>query len=629
MKKFLQFKKGLKFDQYTLQRHIASGGNGEVWVAKDTTYNSYAIKLLTKIKNKNYNRFKNEVKIVHENFDIKGILPIIYHSLPQNPSTVTPYYLMPLAVTLFDALKTSTSLEIVKLMVEVADTLTELHNRDISHRDIKPANLLFYENRICLSDFGLVDFPEKKDLTSKREDVGPKWTMAPEMRRNAYSADGKKADPYSFIKSLWILLTKQPKGFDGQYFPDTILDLKEYVSLAYYQTLNDLLITCTDNDPNKRLSAEQISNRLKEWIKVEEDYDSRNPLQWKDAQKKLFPTGVPTRAIWEGLENIINVLNELSIIETLNHLFLPDGGGLNLIGVKKSHEDGCIEINVGFPIILKPKRLIFESFDYVEEWNYFRLESDVLNPSEYYPKVVDYEILTELEPLLYTDYKCSDYNDFNGKELPENARSIKRHLSEDSFVIFQNTSTYNKISSTYDGRHNKMTADQFREYIGRAVKEISQEKELQKNESTPTSKIRTIKPTSFRSKNRRLNISEIKLLKKIIALAKDKGSESDEIHKKFGLTDGFNFFDDNTTKSLYEPRPKSDLLKKFLENLSQKQLALVTAVMYGGRDGILPVWGTQLDIMINRFLNHYDLVYSICEKAPLAEYIKKGIRLYR
>jgi hypothetical protein len=51
--------------------------------------------------------------------------------------------------------------------------------------------------------------------------------------------------------------------------------------------------------------------------------------------------------------------------------------------------------------------------------------------------------------------------------------------------------------------------------------------------------------------------------------------------------------------------------------------------MYGGRDGILPVWGTQLDIMINRFLNHYDLVYSICEKAPLAEYIKKGIRLYR
>ena len=625
----MQFKKGLKFDQYTLQKYIASGGNGEVWVVKDTSKNFYAIKLLTKIKNKNYNRFKNEVKIVHANSDIKGILPIINYSLPKDPSTETPYYLMPIAEPLFDVLKTNTPIETVKFMIEVADTLAELHNRGISHRDIKPANLLFYEGRICLSDFGLVDFPDKKDLTSKREDVGPKWTMAPEMRRNAYSADGQKADSYSFIKSLWILLTKQPKGFDGQYFPETILDLKHHVSLSYYQPLNELLTICTDNDPDNRLSADQISKLLKEWIKVEEDYKSRNPLQWKDIQKKLFPAGVPNRAIWEDLESIIKVLNELSFTEDLNHMFLPGGGGLNLTGVKKSHEKNCIEIDVSFPIILKPKRLVFESFNYSEEWNYFRLESDKLSPSGYYQKVVDYECLTELEPLLYTDYKCSDYNDFNGKELPKNARSIQRHLSEDSFVIFQRTSTYNKISSTYDGRHNKMTADQFREYIGGAVKQISQDKKFQKNDSISTEKISTLIPSSFRSKNRRLEISEIKLLKKIIMLAKDRDSEAEEINKKFNLNGFDSAQSDNFFKAINEPRPKSKLLGDFLDGLSQKQLALITAVMYGGRDGILPSWATQLDILFNRFLKDKDLVDTICEKAPLAEYLKKGIRLYR
>jgi len=70
---------------------------------------------------------------------------------------------MPLAMPLFEVLKNSKPIEIVEYMVEVADTLSELHNRNISHRDIKPANLLLYRGRIHLSDFGLVDFPDKKD----------------------------------------------------------------------------------------------------------------------------------------------------------------------------------------------------------------------------------------------------------------------------------------------------------------------------------------------------------------------------------------------------------------------------------------------------------------------------------
>jgi len=39
--------------------------------------------------------------------------------------------------------------------------------------------------------------------------------MDPEMRRNPDKADGKCADVYSLAKTLWILLTKETKGFEA------------------------------------------------------------------------------------------------------------------------------------------------------------------------------------------------------------------------------------------------------------------------------------------------------------------------------------------------------------------------------------------------------------------------------
>jgi len=50
-----KFKKGIEFGPYILQRYIASGGNGEVWVAENAQGQDYAIKLLTKISKKSYN----------------------------------------------------------------------------------------------------------------------------------------------------------------------------------------------------------------------------------------------------------------------------------------------------------------------------------------------------------------------------------------------------------------------------------------------------------------------------------------------------------------------------------------------------------------------------------------------
>ena len=457
-----------------MMKLLARGGNGEVWTAKDIDSQNVAVKILVTLGEKRYMRFEDEVSVVESNSDIEGIIPIFSHGKIDLSSTEIPYYIMPIAQSIEIALKNRTIIEKIGLLIEVAKTLKQLHGRGISHRDLKPPNLLYYRDRICISDFGLADFPEKGDLTEKWEDIGPKWTMAPEMRRNASSADGRKADIYSFAKSIWILITNQRKGFDGQYFPDTVLDIKSLSGMEFTSPLDSLLQISTDNDPDKRPSIDTVIDELLNFQKMLENYFQRNKLQWKDVQNKLFPLGLPSRSIWEDRDDIIFILNQLAPTKDLNHMFLPDGGGLDLLGAKESYEPDCIELDFGSPIILKPKRLIFESFNYEEEWNYFRLETDKLEPSGYFEKNVDREYLTEIEPFVYSDYRCWEYDDINGNPLPEGSRPIDRITCECSFVIFQNTSQYNKIGSTYDGRHNKVSAEGFRKYIKRGIKKLKE-----------------------------------------------------------------------------------------------------------------------------------------------------------
>lgn len=57
-----------------------------------------------------------------------------------------------------DYLKSKSPLETVREIIVLAETLKELHGRNIAHRDIKPQNILAIDNRLCLADFGLVTY---------------------------------------------------------------------------------------------------------------------------------------------------------------------------------------------------------------------------------------------------------------------------------------------------------------------------------------------------------------------------------------------------------------------------------------------------------------------------------------
>jgi serine/threonine-protein kinase len=376
---------------------------------------------------------------------------------------------MPVAVP-FEKYEANRSTEqIVEDFVLLATTLEMLHSKSIHHRDIKPANLLYWNGRLCFSDFGLVKYPEREEITPKKRDVGPKFTMAPEMRRYAAAADGGPADVYSFCKTLWIAITRQNQGFDGQYTTNSIVSLKSFVPTLYTTTLDQLFVECTDNDPRRRPDIKQVTPRLKEWLKVVGDFHARNQSEWAELQHTLFPCGTPTRVTWEQIDATCAVLEEIAKVPALNHMFYPSGGGNTITAVSRASEHGLIALHVGecSAVLLRPKKLTYESFGIDPNWNYFRLEAAPLEPTGIRGAVDSdgiYEALTEISPGKYIPYHHWANNDYQGQLLPSEARPINRFL-KGSFVFFGTRSTYNQDPRAYDARHDEMTEDEFRQYI--------------------------------------------------------------------------------------------------------------------------------------------------------------------
>ncbi|NWA24598.1 protein kinase [Pseudomonas gingeri] len=462
-------KKGQKFGKWTLEEAIGEGGNGEVWLVSKTNDKSHALKLLKSVTPESYERFKIEIDALEKLGSTPGIVPLIDKHLPEKKEG-KPWFVMPIAMPFEKYIKGKKPKTIIQDFIELALTIDTPHQNSISHRDIKPANFLYFKNRLCLSDFGLVKYPERENITPPKRDVGAKFTMAPEMRRHASRADGLAADVYSFAKSLWIALTGKELGFDGQYnSASPELALKTYLPDIYTTTLDRLLYECTDTDPSLRPPIALAAKRLQEWLAIIENFHTRNLTEWTELTQKLFPLGAPARTTWTEIDIICAVLSEIAKVPALNHMFYPTGGGNTITGVRRTTEERMIELLIGDGTaeILRPKKLTYESFGHDTSWTYFRLEVDTLKPTGIKEALSEdgiREDLMELGPGKYISYSTLEKMEYHDEPLPESPRSIGRYL-KGSFVFFSTRSAYNGDTSTYDARHNKMTEKEFRKYI--------------------------------------------------------------------------------------------------------------------------------------------------------------------
>lgn len=205
------------------------------------------------------------------------------------------------------------------------------------------------------------------------------------------------------------------------------------------------------------------------------DFAAENRSAWLAAIQTAFGSVPPSTAEWRSISEMQRILKPF-MGQSLNHVMLPGGGGVDFHDVSNSRETGCLEFELSERscLVAKPKKLIFEHIAASPMESFFLLELGELDPSGVYE-----ELHSETEQLLELDGEYLDNDlsytgvmghDSEGNEihLPEWTRNVTRKL-HGKMLIVAKSGIWNGNSSTYDGRHNKMSSTDIRETIERAL----------------------------------------------------------------------------------------------------------------------------------------------------------------
>jgi hypothetical protein len=103
---------------------------------------------------------------------------------------------------------------------------------------------------------------------------------------------------------------------------------------------------------------------------------------WRLFLKRLLPTPWPSSIRWDQPNLIFGTLERLvRQAPDLHYTFLPDGGGIELTGVEKGLEPGCIQLHAGGSLyVCKPESLVCFAFTDRPQWSYFDLDLRKLDP---------------------------------------------------------------------------------------------------------------------------------------------------------------------------------------------------------------------------------------------------------
>uniref|UniRef100_A0A3Q2PGG6 Calcium/calmodulin-dependent protein kinase IGb n=1 Tax=Fundulus heteroclitus TaxID=8078 RepID=A0A3Q2PGG6_FUNHE len=198
---------------FDIIEELGSGAFSEVYMVRERkTGKNFAMKCIKKKKNRDIN-LENEIavlrKIKHEN--VIG-MEDFYESR-------THYYLIMQLVSggeLFDRILDRgvySEKDASRVIQQVLEAVSYLHQNGIVHRDLKPENILYYsqdeESKIMISDFGLSKMAENGIMSTA---CGTPGYVAPEvLAQKPYS---KAVDCWSIGVITYILLCGYPPFYE-------------------------------------------------------------------------------------------------------------------------------------------------------------------------------------------------------------------------------------------------------------------------------------------------------------------------------------------------------------------------------------------------------------------------------
>jgi hypothetical protein len=206
--------RGQDLGVYRVERELANGGMGAVYLATDTTLGR---KVVVKVPHVRFlaepefrTRFAREIAEL-----VRLEHPHVVRILARGVHDEVPYFVLQHLAggSLEDRLERGpqTPEAVLAWLPAMARTLDFVHQRGVVHRDVKPANVLFdEEGHVYLSDFGVVKALEAREshVTLTGTGIGSPRYMAPEQGLGR-PVDGR-ADQYALASTVYEALSGKP-----------------------------------------------------------------------------------------------------------------------------------------------------------------------------------------------------------------------------------------------------------------------------------------------------------------------------------------------------------------------------------------------------------------------------------
>jgi eukaryotic-like serine/threonine-protein kinase len=197
--------------RYTLLEKLGSGGQAEVWRAHDETRGiDVALKVLTPAVARSqgmWSAFEHEYAIASR-LDHASVLKVFP---PQRSGEVV---VLPMELATggdLRRLRGAGYLEIIPVLLDIAQALEHAHERGVIHRDLKPGNVLFdARGRVRLADFGAAGTTEASAADTRLQGLSP-FTASPEQLR------GEPPTPGDDIYGLGALSYELLSGYPPYY----------------------------------------------------------------------------------------------------------------------------------------------------------------------------------------------------------------------------------------------------------------------------------------------------------------------------------------------------------------------------------------------------------------------------
>jgi len=202
---------------YNLIAVMKTGGQGEVWRARDGSGKEFAVKVMTVAHGMSKDQSDRERKRFIREIDTQQTLhhPGIVEVLGSGVKDANPWYSMELADgSLRDLLLMNPGgmdeKHCIAIFTAILDAVVYAHRQKVIHRDLKPENVLMYAGSPRLADFGLVRRLHSGSSTiTLASGLGSTKYAAPEQLDDAHIVD-QRADFYSLGCILYEMLCGHP-----------------------------------------------------------------------------------------------------------------------------------------------------------------------------------------------------------------------------------------------------------------------------------------------------------------------------------------------------------------------------------------------------------------------------------